>query len=171
MVAWEPLREALTRGGSEQSADRVALLRAVTDWHRVYLPRLLSGNVLAHLYRTYPRELTAADADAPVSASAYTEALRWATTGPMADRPRLVDLQDVPGGQQYAPHPLLVVLADDLGEAVAWPVFDALWSYADRFFDEDQRRDIGFTRAEPRCTPRCRAPAQPHRHHDRPDRV
>jgi hypothetical protein len=44
----------------------------------------------------------------------------------MADRPRLVDLQDVPGGQQYAPHPLLAVLADDLGEAVAWPVFDAL---------------------------------------------
>jgi tetratricopeptide (TPR) repeat protein len=145
MVAWEPLRAALTRGGSEQSADRVALLRAVTDWYRVHLPRLLSGDVLAPLYRAYRRELAAADADRPVSASAYSEALRWATAGPAVDRPRLIDLQDVSGGQQYAPHPLLAVLADDPGEAVAWPVSDALWSYADRFFDGDQRRDIGYT--------------------------
>lgn len=54
MVAWEPLRAALTRGGSEQSADRVALLRAVTDWHRMHLPRLLSGDVLAPLYPGLP---------------------------------------------------------------------------------------------------------------------
>jgi TPR repeat protein len=145
MVAWQPLRAALTRGGSEESADRVALLRAVTDWYRVGLPRLLNGDVLPHLYRAYRRELAAAAARRPDSASAYSDALRWATEGPTADRPRLIDLQDVPGGQQYAPHPLLAVLADDPGEAVAWRVSDALWSYADSFFDGDQRRDIGYT--------------------------
>src|SRR6202035_5506298 len=37
------------------------------------------------------------------------------------------------------------VLADDPGESVAWQVFDPLWSYADRFIDGDQRRDIGYT--------------------------
>ena len=46
MVAWEPLRAALTRGGSEQATDRVALLRAVTDWYRVHMPRLLSADIL-----------------------------------------------------------------------------------------------------------------------------
>jgi TPR repeat protein len=111
----------------------------------VQLPRLLSGDVLAPLYRAYHRELVSADADEPVSAIGYDDALRWATAGPMAGRPRLVDLQDVSGGQRYAPHPLLAVLADDPTEAVAWTVGDALWSYADRFFDGDQRRDVGYT--------------------------
>ena len=167
MVAWEPLRAALTRGGSEQSVDRVALLRAVTDWYRVDLPRLLSGDVLAHLYRAYRRELAAAGTDRPVSASAYSDALHWATAGPTADHPRLIDLQDVPGGQRYAPYPLLAVLADDPGEAVAWPVSDALWSYADRFCDGDQRRDVGYTALSRGARTRCVAPAQSYRHHDR----
>jgi hypothetical protein len=145
MVAWQPLRAALARGGSEESGDRVALLRAVTDWYRVSLPRRLSGDVLVYLYRAYRRELGAAAPGSPVSASAYSDALRWATAGPTADRPRLIDLQDVPGGQRYAPHPLLAALADDPGEDVAWPVSDTLWAYADRFFDGDQRRDIGYT--------------------------
>ncbi len=74
MVAWEPLRAALARGGTEQATDHVALLRAVTDC------------------------------------------------------PRLIDLQDVPGGQRYAPHPLLTVIADDPREDVSWPVSDVLWS-------------------------------------------
>ena len=56
MVAWEPLRAALARGGSEHAADRVALLRAVTDWYRVHVPRLLSHDVLSYLYRAYRRE-------------------------------------------------------------------------------------------------------------------
>lgn len=102
MVAWEPLRAPLTRGGSEQSADRGALLRAVTDWHRVHLPRLFSGEVLAPLYRAYRRELAAAEFDRPVSAAAYHKALRWATAGTAADRSRLIDPQEVPGGQQLS---------------------------------------------------------------------
>jgi hypothetical protein len=87
MVAWEPLRAALTRGGSEQATDRVALLRAVTDWYRVHLPRLLSPNVLSHMYRAYRRELTGAAPDGPVSAAGFADALQWATTAPTADRP------------------------------------------------------------------------------------
>jgi Tfp pilus assembly protein PilF len=145
MVIWGPLRAALTLGGSEQAADRVALLRAVTDWYRVHLPRLLTADVLGHQYRAYRRELAGTAPDSPVSAAGFTEALQWATAAPAAGRPQLADLQDVPGGKRYAPHPLLAVIADDPGEDVSWPVSDILWSYADRFFSGDQRRDIGYT--------------------------
>ena len=69
MVAWEPLRAALARGGSEQATNQVALLRAVTDWYRAHLPRLLSHAVLSYLYRAYRRELTGAAPDSPVSAA------------------------------------------------------------------------------------------------------
>jgi hypothetical protein len=145
MVAWEPVRAALARGGSEHGTDRVALLRAVTDWYRAQVPRLLSHDILACLYRAYRRELIGAGADSPVSATGFTKALQWATAAPSADRPRLIDLQNVPGGQRYAPYPLLPVLADDPGEDGSWPVSDVLWSYAERYFDGDQRRDIGYS--------------------------
>jgi hypothetical protein len=128
-----------------QSSRTRPLLRAVTDWYRVHLPRLLTADELDPLYRAYRRELAGAAPDSPVSASGFAEALRWATAAPAADLPRLVDLQDVPGGQRYAPHPLLAVIADDPGEDVSWPVCDAMWSYADRSFSGDQRRDIGYT--------------------------
>jgi hypothetical protein len=128
MVAWEPLRAALARGGTEQATDHVALLRAVTDWYRAHLPRLLSHDVLSYLYCAYRRELTAATPDSPVSTTGFSDALQWATTPPAADRRRLIDLQDVPGGQRYAPHPLLTVIADDPREDVSWPVSDVLWS-------------------------------------------
>ena len=145
MVAWEPVRAALIRGGSEPGTDRVALLHAVTDWYRARLPRLLSYDILSHLYGAYRRELIGAATDSPVSASGFTDALRWATAAPSADRPRLIDLQDIPGGQRYAPYPLLAVIADDPGENVSWPVSDVLWTYANRYFRGDQRRDIGYS--------------------------
>ncbi|MDQ2815555.1 MAG: hypothetical protein M3Z75_27840 [Actinomycetota bacterium] len=145
MVAWEPLRAALTRGGNEQATDRVALLRAVTDWYRVHFPRLLTHDVLSYLYRVYRAELTGATPDDPVSVSGFCDALAWAAEASAVGLPRLVDLQDVPGGQRYAPHPLLAVIADDPDEAVSWPVADPLWSYADRYLQGDQRRDIGYS--------------------------
>ena len=145
MVAWEPVRAALDWADSEHAADRVALLHAVTDWYRVQLPRLLTHDVLRYLYRAYHHELTGATPDSPVSASGFSDALGWAATAAAACRPRLVDLQDVPGGQRYAPYPLLTVIADDPGEDVSWPVSDVLWSYVDHYFDGDQRRDIGYS--------------------------
>ena len=145
MVAWEPLRAALARGASEHATDRVALLHAVTDWYRVHAPRLLGHDVLSHLYRAYRRELTGTAPTSPVSAAGFSDALQWATTAPAADRPRLIDFQDVPGGQRYAPHSLLPVIADDPGEDLSWPVSDVLWSYADNYFRGDQRRDIGYS--------------------------
>jgi hypothetical protein len=63
MVACEPLRAALTRGGSEQGADRVALLHATTDWYRVRAPRPLSEDILGYPYRAYRRELIGAAPD------------------------------------------------------------------------------------------------------------
>ena len=144
MVAWEPLRAALTFGSSEHASDRVALLRAVTDWYRVHMPRLLSSKVLDDLYRVYRAELGGADPRSPISVAGFRDALQWATALATADRPRLIDLQSVPGGQRYAPHPLLAVIADDPDDDAGWPVADALWSYANRYLHGDQRRDIGY---------------------------
>jgi TPR repeat protein len=145
MVAWEPVREALTRGTSEQALDRVALLRAITDWYRVHLPRLLNLDVAQYLYRAYRAELTGADPGTPISATGFGDALQWTMAAPAPDRPRLIDVQDVSGGQRYAPHPLLAAIADDPNEDAGWPVADALWSYADRYLGGDQRRDIGYS--------------------------
>jgi tetratricopeptide (TPR) repeat protein len=144
MIAWEPLRAALTRGRSEQSADEVALLRAVTDWDRARVPRLLTDDVLVYLYRAYRRE-TAGAPGGPVSVPGYNEALQWATAPPSPDRPRLVDQLSLPGGVRYAAHPLLAVIADDPAETASWPVSDVLWSYAGSFLDGEQRRDVGYS--------------------------
>jgi hypothetical protein len=38
MVALDQIQDALTLGRAEESAGRVALLRAVTDWYRVAMP-------------------------------------------------------------------------------------------------------------------------------------
>lgn len=141
MVVWEPLRTALTRGRTEQSADRVALLHAVTDWDRARVPRLLTADVLGHLYRAYRREMTGV----PVSTLGYSEALQWATAPPSPDHPRLVDQQAVPGGQRYAAHPLLAIIADDPDEDASWPVSNVLWSYADSYLEGEQRRDAGYS--------------------------
>ena len=145
MVAWEPLRAALTRGRSEQATDRVALLHAVTDWYRLQLPRLLNRDILERMYRAYYRELHGVAPDSAVSAAGFSDALQWATAAHSADRPRLIDLQAVANGQWYAPHPLLAVIADDPSEDISWSVSDVLWSYADHYFRGDQRRDIGYT--------------------------
>ena len=144
MVAWEPVRDALAFSGSGPGTDRVALLHAVTDWYRARLPRLLTCDILRYLYRAYRREVSGAALDSPVSANGFSDALQWATAL-ARDRPRLIDIQDVPGGQRYAPYPLLAVIADNPEEDVSWPVSDVLWSYADDYFDGDQRRDIGYS--------------------------
>jgi tetratricopeptide (TPR) repeat protein len=143
MIAWEPLRAALTCGRTEQSDDQVALLRAITDWGRARVPRLLTADILSYLYRAYRRE-TAGTPDDPVSMSGYSEALQWATAPPSSDHPRLVDEQAVPGGQGYFAYPLLAVIADDPGEDASWPVSNVLWTYADTYLDGEQRRDVGY---------------------------
>jgi hypothetical protein len=67
MVSWEEIRRALTRD-SEQSTDRVALLHAVTDWYRLGLDthRLLTADILKHLFTQYRREIAGLAPDAPV---------------------------------------------------------------------------------------------------------
>ncbi|MGI5227510.1 hypothetical protein [Actinoallomurus sp. CA-142502] len=95
MVAWEQIHDALTPAG-EETTDRVALLHAVTDWYRARLPRLLTTDVLTHLYGAYRREPAGQSVIAPASAAGYARALEWATAV-RPDRPRLIDVQTVAG--------------------------------------------------------------------------
>ncbi|MEV0228260.1 tetratricopeptide repeat protein [Nonomuraea sp. NPDC050786] len=144
MVAWEEIRRALAADG-ERSTDRIALLHAVTDWYRLHLDsrRLLTRDILDHLFQTYRREIAALPPDAPVPVTGYRSALKWAMAAD-SSRPRLIELKASGSGRFYAPHSLLTVFAEDLDETASWPVHDALWLYADEFFDGDQRRDIGY---------------------------
>jgi hypothetical protein len=103
MVAWEQIHDALTPAG-EETTDRVALLHAVTDWYRARLPRLLTTDVLTHLYGAYRRELAGQSGIAPASAAGYARALEWATAV-RPDRPRLIDVQT--GPVAGAPSPLM----------------------------------------------------------------
>ena len=52
-------------------ADRVALLRAVTDWYRVHMPLLLGQQCVSYFYRVYRAELGGADPRSPISASGF----------------------------------------------------------------------------------------------------
>ena len=132
MVALDQIQDALTLGRAEESADRVALLRAVTDWYRVAMPTLLTRPALKDLYarllgrgrRTRPRST--------LSGHPLRTRLTLATAKASRERPQLVDLEEAGRGVRYAPHPLLAVVADDTGQPGAWPVGDPLWAYADR---------------------------------------
>ena len=153
MVAWEEIRRALA-GDGERSTDRIALLRAVTDWYRLHLDtrRLLTQDILDHLIQTYWREIAALPPDAPVPVTGYRSALKWAMTAD-SSRPRLIDLKASGSGRFYAPHSLLTVFAEDASEPACWPVHDALWAYADEYFDGDQRRDIGYAALQRQAYP------------------
>lgn len=145
MVALDQIQNALIPGRGEASADRVALLRAVTDWYRVAMPAVLEGPALKDLYGAYRREIVGQGEDFPVSATRFSSALSWAVAETSRERPQLVDLEEAGHITRYVPHPLLAVVADDLGQPGAWPVADALWAYADRVLSGDERRDIGYT--------------------------
>jgi tetratricopeptide (TPR) repeat protein len=145
MVVWDTVRDAVTSGTGEHATDRIALLRAVTDWHRARLPRLLTDEILKYLYAAYRTEVTSTRPAYPHTG--LKEALAWATTSVPSTstrlgRPQLVTTQTVSGRRAYSPHPLLSALADDPTEAASWPVADILWAYADQFFDSPRRQTI-----------------------------
>ena len=145
MVALDQIRDALIPGDAEESAGRVALLRVVIDWYRLAMPTLLTRSVLKDLYAGYLREAVGPGHAAPVSAGRFEHVLKWATAGASRERPHLVDREEIGHTAWYAPNPLLAVVADDTGQPGAWPVGEALWTYADRVLKSDQRRDIGYT--------------------------
>ena len=157
MVALDQIQNALTRARAEESADRVTLLRAVTDWYRAAMPTLLTRPALKHLYAAYRAQAAGHDHHPPVSTTRFKRALTWATAKASRKRPQLMDLQEAGRGVRwYAPHPLLAVVADDTGQPGAWPVGDPLWAYADRFLTGDQRRDIGYTALDRAAYPHAR---------------
>lgn len=92
MVALDQIQDVLTPGRAEESGDRVALLRAVTDWYRVDMPLLLTRRVLEDLYTACQRELPGQNHDRPVSATRFERALTWANASSSRQRPQLVDL-------------------------------------------------------------------------------
>lgn len=156
MVALDQIQDVLTPGRAEESEDRVALLRAVTDWYRVDMALLLTRRVLEDLYTAYRRELAGQNHDRPVSATRFERALAWASASSSRQRPQLVDLAGSGRSSWYIPHPLLAVVADDTGQPGAWPVAGALWRYADRSLKGDQRRDIGYAALERGAFPHVR---------------
>ncbi len=156
MVAPDQIQDALISGRAEESADQVALVHAVTDWYRVAMPALLTRPALRALQAAYRRDAAGHDHDAPVSTASFERALTWATARATRARPKLVDLEEVCGGVRYSPHPMLAVVADDTGQPGAWPVGDALWTYADRLLSGDQRRDIGYAALDRGAYPHAR---------------
>ena len=140
IVAPDLIKQALSLGKTEDSVDRVALVRAVTDWDRVTMPTALDAAILKELFGAYRREIGGYEDDLPVSETSFAAALAWATTTAADGRPQLVDLTEVGHQVGYVPHPLLRVLAEDAGQ----PVADALWGYAGRVLTADDRRQVGY---------------------------
>ncbi|OLF10614.1 hypothetical protein BLA60_15685 [Actinophytocola xinjiangensis] len=118
--------DQLLRPTGEDGVDRVALLRAVTDWHRAGVPTRLRRRDLADLHDRYRREIAGTDKLGP---SGLARALKAAR----AHRPPLVErIRD-----HYVPHPLLAAVTGD-------PVSDALWDHAEHALSEDDRRHLGL---------------------------
>ncbi|KOX24198.1 tetratricopeptide repeat protein [Nocardiopsis sp. NRRL B-16309] len=144
LVDLAPFRADLRPGSS---ANRTALLRAVTDWRRIDPPKRLTWDDLERLYRAYRQELTGAPQSAGVSAIGCEAALKWAAR-PTRERPALVEERSDESGTYYSPHPLLAVVADDAGQDCAWPIADPMWEHGDTRFEGDARRDIGYAAIE-----------------------
>lgn len=130
MVPLGPVAQALevTDG---PSADRVAILRAATDWSRVGAYGRLTEPLLETLYRAYRRELTGAD-----RAGGFQGALEDS----VLSAPHLLSERSQDGVAWYAPHPLLAVVADSES---GWQVNERLWVHLVQSLDEHQRQDLG----------------------------
>ena len=128
----------------ETATDRVALLRLVTDWQRLDIPRRLTRKRMARLYEEYWRELNGLPKGQPVPVSGFKRALAWATEPPSADRPQLVTPIRVAGGIHHVSHPLLLSAADDPSSDVAWSVSECLWSWAERELELPERLVMGL---------------------------
>ncbi|GAB2490172.1 tetratricopeptide repeat protein [Nocardiopsis aegyptia] len=147
LVDLGPFRSELLPG---TSANRTALLRAVTDWRRVDPPTRLTWDDLERLYRAYRQELTGTPQSASVSAIGCEAALKWAARA-THERPALVEERSDESGTYYSPHPLLAVVADESGQDCAWPVADPMWEHGDTRFEGEARRDIGYAAIEARA--------------------
>ncbi|MFE3457664.1 tetratricopeptide repeat protein [Nocardiopsis aegyptia] len=147
LVDLAPFRSDLLPG---TSANRTALLRAVTDWRRVDPPTRLTWDDLERLYRAYRQELTGTPQSASVSAIGCEAALKWAARA-TRERPALVEERSDESGTYYSPHPLLAVVADESGQDCAWPVADPMWEHGDTRFEGEARRDIGYAAIEARA--------------------
>jgi tetratricopeptide (TPR) repeat protein len=156
MVSLDQIHQALTPGRGEESNDRIALLRAVTDWRRAAMPTPLTRPVLAHLHAAYRQEIASSGRRPPASAIRFKRALAWATAASSRTRPQLVDLQPIDHADQYVPHPLLTVAADDTGYPGAWTIAAALWKHANHTLTGDQRRDLGYTALDHGAHPHAR---------------
>ncbi|AGL16111.1 hypothetical protein [Actinoplanes sp. N902-109] len=105
---------------------RTAIVRVITDWARLGVPRHLHRKVLRALYEAYWRQKTGSPSTTAVSMSGFREARDWATS-PDTDRPRLIDIV---GAGHHQPHPLLTVVAKE--PDTGWPVAGPLWTYVTR---------------------------------------
>ena len=132
MVSLDQIQSTLILGRTEDSTDQVALVRAVTDWYRVSMPAVLDERALRTLYTAYRRDIMgrASPASAPAS-TGFERSLAWATVRDSRERPQLVDIATSGRATFYVPHPLLSIVADDIGQQGAWPVGEALWEYAE----------------------------------------
>ncbi len=131
LVSLDQLAAALSRQ-DEDSVRRTAIMRVVTDWARLGIPRHLDRKLLRTLYADYWRQMTGSTSTA-VSKSGFREALDWATSS-NTDRPRLVDIIDT---GHHRPHPLLTVLAEE--PHTGWSAADPLWTYVTQTLPPHER--------------------------------
>ncbi|GIH78299.1 hypothetical protein [Planobispora longispora] len=75
MVALDQLRHALTPGTSEQAADRIALLRAATDWQRAQVSARLTAKALQRLWKAYRRQISNLPKRTRLPTDAFTRAI------------------------------------------------------------------------------------------------
>ncbi|GIF45178.1 tetratricopeptide repeat protein [Actinoplanes xinjiangensis] len=133
--------ERALRVGGEKSFYRIALVRLVTDWQRIGMPRRCDLTAVRDLYGPYLGDLLQDRQSDRFPVLRFRDARRWAQAE-TADRPRLVDLVRVTGGVSHVPHPLISVVAGE--ECAGWQPVEALWQYAARVLSDKDRLQVGL---------------------------
>ncbi|GGO72598.1 hypothetical protein GCM10012289_40970 [Nonomuraea cavernae] len=139
MISLDKVRQALALGTAEQAADRVAVLRAATDWYRAQMPARLTKKALQQLWRGYRLHLGELSPRTRLPAGAFDRALAWALAPGGAARPQLLSLDRI-----YRPHPLLEIIAAETGRD-GWAIGAPLWDYARGHFTPDDLRKLAYT--------------------------
>jgi TPR repeat protein len=117
LVSWDGIRADLDP--LTQATDRLAVVRAVTDWRRIGEPGHLTWGVLVELHRRYHEELSGRPGE--VTLDGLRAALDWAGTA-TDRRPPLVTEHTYAEQPFYTPHRLLTAIADEAVPDV--PVFN-----------------------------------------------
>ena len=142
LVSLEQVERHMTPAVPEDQ-ERVALVRAVVDWHRLGVPLPLTKRDLAGLFSLYLGAVLGLSHRPETDPGRLNQALQGGLQrrGDL-DQP-LIHQQGRKRDTTFRPHPLLAALADSDSPA-AWPLQPEIWTYLYATTSGSRRHQLGL---------------------------